>query len=311
MALIGGGKINTHPCTPEEMSQNLVQIQNDINYFYEISNEGGDADTFKVLVNGSDAAPNYLHAKIDQSETPPAYSAPVKSQTIGNLTEAFYWDAQDITGWADDQSYFMVLDGGSPSWQVASLGAVDTFKVSSTSFDSTPNYLHDAFTLAVTGEYVGDADFQVASQTVGVQSTNQTERLFVDISTIRNWAATGTLVLAIVDNVSQYLPIDDIPIPDGVASVELITFMYPDAISAATKVGGGPTILPTIITGEVMELLESGKLELTGEMVDVEYRDGVEVPDPGDGYVLIGEALRIGTATPVVLNIYCKAWDES
>lgn len=98
-------------------------------------------------------------------------------------------------------------------------------------------------------------------------------------------------------------------------AVELINFIYHSAtkgaIEGATSTAG-PTILPTFIEVEQTEKnITTSKLEPTGNTLEVEYREGKRLDQLPTGKVYMGEALRIGSATPVILVIYCTEWSET
>lgn len=203
--------LNTTPCNQDDNASN-AQIQQTINNNVTniLQNGGGGGDTFKVAVNATDAGnatADYLHAKINDTGAYSAdTSAVARAETISDLKERLFWDAQDITGYAADK--ILSLDGdGHLAWSDPS-GATDTFKVLISASDTTPKYLHAATKDNAT--YVGGADIIVATMIDGAPSSSQHERFFLDVSEITGWDATALRVLGIVGNVSTYFTVGDL-----------------------------------------------------------------------------------------------------
>lgn len=218
-------QINTAVCSMEDVQQALQTVQTIVNQFTTVIDTVTASD-HKVIVNGSDVAPGYLHAKIQDAGTFSASCVAIRAQTVSNLKEQFFFDAQDVAGFEASVPKLFTYDG--VQWVLVDfVGFVDTQKVLVTSGDTTASYLHDAFNLNAT--YVGNADILVGTATVGAAASNQTERLFVDVSAISGWAGTGTFLLGIVNNVSQYI-----------AMSSLVTEGYAIDISG-TAIGFDPT----------------------------------------------------------------------
>lgn len=167
--------------------------------------EGGSVtDTYKLFVNGADTAPDYLHAKVEQAgATSDAHYLPVRSETVTDATELFYLDVQEVPGYDAATQKFLSTDPGTGEPILVELGSVaDDKKVFCSATDTTASYLHDALDYGVA--YVEDADILVGNATLN-SGANETEQLFVDVSSILGYLSTGTLLLCLVDNVTSYL----------------------------------------------------------------------------------------------------------
>lgn len=201
-------QLNTSICTLQDIAPVLQSLNDIIQQLYTIINVGGGADTFKVLVNGSDASPDYLHAKITHIATAAGSNAvPVNSFTQGDTTESFYWQPDDINNFGAAANMYLAVVSGSLTW-VEINATVDANTVLVTGGDSAAKYLHSAFNLNAT--YVGGADILVATATVGAAATNQTEQLFVDVSVISGWAGTGDFFLGMHNNAVSWMTFSDV-----------------------------------------------------------------------------------------------------
>lgn len=190
-----------NPCTPGDNAHNAQVTQELITNIITLIEESGTVDDKKLAVNGTDftnATYDYLHAKVEQTDVADATLgyATVHSQTVGDLTELFYVDLSLVSGY-DGTLKVLSIDGGELFWLTAS-GLVDSYEVMVTADDSTPKFLHSAFNLNTS--YVSGADMLVGTQTVGSAATNQTERLFVDVSAITGYDASAFRVLTLEAN---------------------------------------------------------------------------------------------------------------
>lgn len=200
-------ELNTSICTLQDIAPAL-QAQNEINnLFFEIINGGGVTDTYKVAVNGSDVAPDYLHSKINQSASLGDTSIGVNSFTVSDVTERFYVDFSAVGGYDPGVLLYLSLDSGVLTWSRVSI-AVDSYSVLVTNADTTPKFLHNCFNL--NAAYTANADILVGTETVGAAATNQTERLFVDVSEIAGWAGTGDFFLGMHNNVVSWMAFSDV-----------------------------------------------------------------------------------------------------
>ncbi len=202
-------QLNTDVCTLQDVAGTL-QVQNELNnFFYEVINGGGVSDTYKVKIDDDDVAPDFLHAKMNDTGSYDVDSMIlVRAESVSDATERYFWQASDVSGFSAGTLQVLYKDVsdalvfGDPSV------STDSNKVLCTSGDLTANYLHDSLNLAAT--YVGGADILVATATVGGGGTDQTERLFVDASAISGWAGTGDFFLGMHNNAVSWMTFSDI-----------------------------------------------------------------------------------------------------
>lgn len=192
--------------TTNELINNLTEAITNI--------EASGTSDHKVSVNATDNAAlgfDYLHAKFnDAAAYVSGQDALVCVETVSNSTERLFMDTSAISGFPGSVSdtYVLSLVSGAISWTLLGSDSIDSYEVKVTANDSTQSYLHDAFNLNAT--YVTNADILVGTATVGGSGTNQTERLFVDVSAINSYSATGFFLLGLDDNVSKYVTIETI-----------------------------------------------------------------------------------------------------
>ena len=208
---LGNSKINTHPCTPEDANANW-SVQNTINNNVTNLLQGGaGGDTYKVASNATDAGnatADYLNAKVDQASIPSdTHIIPVRSETIGNITELFGWSVAEVSGWTDEGSYAFVITDGVPSFMGIGT-AIDDRRVFVSSTDAAAKFLHEA--MYNPNAYVAGADIVVGAATVGGASTNQKEQYFVDVNLIDGWDASAFRLLGIASNISHYYTITQV-----------------------------------------------------------------------------------------------------
>lgn len=90
---------------------------------------------------------------------------------------------QTTLTYATNKVQQLINDNDSWKW-------VDAHTIKSTINDSTAAFLHDAFKdAATTSTYVSGQDAVVKNETDGASGTDQTERLFVDVSAISGWSS--------------------------------------------------------------------------------------------------------------------------
>ncbi len=200
--------LNTAICTLEDLAP-VIQAQNEFNSFvYNTIINGSVTDTYKVLVSGADPdPPDYLWAKInDHGAFNPDYDITVSTEDVGTAVK-LYWSASSIAGFSGTGTLFLTLDDGVLQFS-SFTDTVDNFTVKITAGDTTASYLHNAFDLNAT--YAGGADILVATATVGSAATNQTEQLFVDVSAISGYNASGDFFLGMHNNAVSWMAFSDI-----------------------------------------------------------------------------------------------------
>lgn len=200
-------QINPDACTPEDQQQNWQNLNQILQQITNLLQGGGGGDTYKVGVDATDvsnATPDFLHAKINDHGTfNDPTSVVVASATIGHLTEQFFWDAQTITGY--EANKVLTTDGdGALLWGDTS-AETDTFKVLVSASDTTPSYL--ILALSDNATYASGADVVIGSAVVGAPSTDQTCKLFVDVSAMTGYADTGSFVWMTIDNATQLVDV--------------------------------------------------------------------------------------------------------
>jgi hypothetical protein len=253
MTKIGADGINTRPCSPEDEAKNWQVIKNTINQLFEAVNNISVAfSDHKVAVNDTDNTNltfDYLHAKVNDNDT---YAIDldllVMSETVGDLTERFFVKSSNISGFSDPGTLLLTLadDKSTVQWTGATIVS-DTFKVKATGTDSTEDYFHN--TINDNATYVGGADIIVASATVGAAASNQKERLFVDVSAISGWAATGEFVLRLVGNTVQWGDFSTIIAGDGCIVVSYSAGVWTISLDL-TKLAGYDSTQPQVIGHE-------------------------------------------------------------
>jgi len=214
------------PCTWDDLVSN-TDIQNEINT--SILEGGGGGDTYKVKVNGADASPDYLHAKlyyVTADDFDAATDVPVYSYTDSNSTEKLMWRADDIGGYDPGATMMLTINEGTIGWAEFN-ESIDSFTVKCTNADTTPSYLHNAFSNPVTaGGYVSDADLIIGNETQDV-AADENELLFVDVSAIPGHSVTDLKILGIDGNVTQFFE------PDFFSTVDLAEGLAIDITEAA------------------------------------------------------------------------------
>lgn len=215
---------------------------------------------------------------------------------------AIAFDHTEIDGWGDGE----LLGKSGSTLTFGDLG-VD---LSSTTGSVTISITFDGTEIATDSVAVDTYKLKVSA------SDTTTNYLYPKLADSDNYSATEhQLVYAEVVAGEQVRLFTDKASANATQIVELITFIYHSytegAIDGASYTSG-PTIQPTLLNVEKMEKdTETDRLEPTGEFIEVEYRDGTSLPQLSSGFVYVGEALQVGSLTPVVIAIYCKQWAEA
>lgn len=204
------------PCTWDDLVTN-VDIQNEINT--SVLEGGGGGDNYTVKVDGSDASPDYLHAKlyyVTADDFDAATDVPVYSYTNSHATEKLMWRADDIGGYDPGATMMLTINEGSIGWSEFN-DSVDSFTVKCTNADTTPSYLHNALNHPVAaGGYISGADLVIGNETQNA-AADENELLFVDVDQIPGWDATDPKYLKLENNQTSWEDISDLGSIDVVA----------------------------------------------------------------------------------------------
>lgn len=208
MAILGQGKVNTHPCTPEDANRNWQVVNTFINTVNEFMEDSGAVDTFTVLVTEDDTTASVLHDAIEDNGTYTADSdVIVSSVTVGaadtDQTERFFVDMSNSHGGAG--TWALCVVNGTNTWVDTSTFVADAFTVKITTNDTTAGFLHDS--MVNTATYDADPDIPIYAA-VNTPAGNEKLQLFIDASAITAYSGTGTHALCEVNGVPTFVDLD-------------------------------------------------------------------------------------------------------
>lgn len=176
MAKIGQGKLNLHPCTPEQMEQNLTIIEQKFEFF----EEQGTVDSEKTRATAA-GTPQFLDGLL--FNTGVVFDA--------GLHQAVYGEVADNSGQLQIRFFTAIGTGGGG----------DTYRVKRDAADASPQYLADCWATGnynATDSYVAATHFHV---TVSPTGTNDL-RLYCPYAIIKvdaNDGSPGYLIDKVAD----------------------------------------------------------------------------------------------------------------
>jgi hypothetical protein len=204
--------LNTSICTLDDLPA-IIQQQNEYNQtFNNAIVNGSVTDTYKVATDLANiGTPDYLNDQMyyDTSggliDSWPDVGVPVVADVESGGKERLRTDFSQVTGFVEvpvdsGGPFFLRLTGNLESgpyldW-VSINDTTDSWTVLVSGTDTNPKYLHIAIKDNAT--YVDGTDLLVASETV--DTSNEHERFFVDVSAINGYSDTGDYVLVLSDN---------------------------------------------------------------------------------------------------------------
>lgn len=234
--ILDNGQFDTSPCTPEDLLEQWPYVITVIQNIQTTIEEGGAGDTYKVAVNATHASggtPDFLHAVVDGSEADGTYDFEahglVRSNTVADATEQFYWRPDDIQNYANPGTFMLIINDGQLTWTSIG-GVIDSFQVKVSNNDTTEGFLLNK--IHTTGAIVAGADLLVSATAQVNDGGDEDLKLAVDVSEIDGYTDPGVLLLGIEDNLSKYFEVGAllaanitagtyIDIAAGVVSVDL------------------------------------------------------------------------------------------